>query len=105
MLLDGPHLLEEALECGVAVSIAAFADSALENRLGSLAGRAARHQKMDALVYLTPREPADAIFVKCERLRERRHDRGANAGKWCSHDNASVARLKPSTTKRSRVLR
>ena len=42
MLLDGPHLLEEALECGVAVSIAAFADSALENRLGPLADRAAR---------------------------------------------------------------
>ena len=42
MLLDGPHLLEEALDCGVAVSIAAFADGALEQRLAPLADRVAR---------------------------------------------------------------
>jgi len=42
ILLDGPHLLEEALDGGLAVSIAAFADSALDSRLVTLADRAAR---------------------------------------------------------------
>ena len=42
MLLDGPHLLEEALGSGIAVRIAVFADRTVTNRLAPLADRAAR---------------------------------------------------------------
>jgi TrmH family RNA methyltransferase len=42
MLLDGSHLLEEALDCGLTVSVAAFADSALSNRLAPLVDRVER---------------------------------------------------------------
>jgi TrmH family RNA methyltransferase len=42
MLLEGSHLLEEALDCGLGVTVAAFAESALENRLAPLEDRAAR---------------------------------------------------------------
>lgn len=40
ILLDGPHLLDEALGCGLAVNVAAFADSASANRLAPLVARA-----------------------------------------------------------------
>ena len=42
MLLDGPHLLEESLACGLSPSVAVFAESALEHRLAPIAARAAR---------------------------------------------------------------
>ncbi len=40
ILLDGPHLLEEALGCGLTVDVAAFADGASANRLAPLVARA-----------------------------------------------------------------
>lgn len=42
VLLDGPHLLGEALEAGVALEVAAFASDAAEGRFSDLAARCAR---------------------------------------------------------------
>lgn len=42
ILLDGPHLLEEALGCGLSVHLAAFADSVSADRLAALVERAER---------------------------------------------------------------
>jgi TrmH family RNA methyltransferase len=42
MLLDGPHLIEDALACGLRLRLAVFADSAVDGRLSSLARRATR---------------------------------------------------------------
>ena len=87
MLLDGPHLLEEALECGVAVSIAAFADSALENRLGPLADRAAR-------AGVRTLAADDALFKATESCTDairRRRDRITSEGGSRSHAQTLAA--------------
>ncbi len=42
MLLDGPHLLEEALASGAAIEVVAFADRLLQGRLATIAARAQR---------------------------------------------------------------
>jgi TrmH family RNA methyltransferase len=42
ILLDGPHLVDEALQSGVPVTIAAFAESALGGHTAQIAERAAR---------------------------------------------------------------
>lgn len=42
VLLDGPHLLAEALEAGVALEVAAFASDAAEGRFPDLAAQCAR---------------------------------------------------------------
>src|SRR5688572_32955608 len=59
----------------------------------ALACRAARDEKVNALLDLTPRQPANAIFVKRERLREWRDDRGTDAGKWCAHMPSALCPL------------
>ncbi len=50
-----------------------------------LAGRAARHEKVDARVDLPAPEAPDRRFVELAALRERRDQRRADSGKWRSH--------------------
>ena len=63
ILLDGPHLLEEALGCGVDVRLAVFAENARTDRLSSLADRTER-------AGIRTFAAADALFSTLSPVRE-----------------------------------
>jgi hypothetical protein len=41
---------------------------------------------MYAGFYLSPPEPSHGRFVELAAARERRHERRADSGEWCSHE-------------------
>lgn len=77
VLLDGAHLLEEALKSGIEIEVAAFSQAAANGRLGGLVAEAQRSGARTAIA-------SDALFSSMSPVQ---HPSGALA----------IARLRPAT--------
>ena len=100
MLLDGEHLLEEALASGVRIDVAAFGNGLPEGRLAALAARIARAGTTTiavtdpVLAVMSPvRQPSGVVAI-AER-------RPVTLDEVSSASRAAMVRLKPDATNRA----